>query len=116
MPTKPPTTRYSLAKRELLALSHAQGVVVDCLDGEIWITADGEAGDLILGAGERARLAGSTHVIVSALRPSLVAAAPCVAAASPVRRVAAHCVAALVDRIARWRHPPLTAYPATRLR
>ncbi|MFC5301419.1 DUF2917 domain-containing protein [Azospira restricta] len=108
-------TRYTLAGRELLALEHSHGFVVDCLEGELWITAAGAAGDYLLLPGQRLRLAGSPRVVVSALRPAVVAARPC-CGDSPIRRIAARCTAAVADAIRRWQHAPLAAYPVIRLR
>lgn len=108
-------TRYTLARRELLTLEHTRGFVVDCLEGELWITADGAAGDYLLRAGERLRLAGSRRTVISALRPAVVAARPC-CGENPIRRLATHCAAAIVDSIRRWQHAPLASYPVIRLR
>lgn len=108
-------TRYTLARREVLALEHPRGFVVDCVEGELWITADGAAGDSIIRAGERLRLANSRRVVVSALRPTVIAARPC-CGEIPVLRLASRCAAGIVDRIRRWRHVPLASYPVIRLR
>lgn len=110
-----PPTRYTLARRELLALEHARGFVVDCVEGELWITADGAAGDTLLRAGERLHLGGSPRVVISALRPAVVTARPC-CGESPLRQLAARCAAAAADAIRRWRHAPLASYPVIRLR
>ncbi|MBI2305674.1 MAG: DUF2917 domain-containing protein [Rhodocyclales bacterium] len=115
MNTNVTPTRHTLARRELLALEHARGFVVDCVAGELWITADGAAGDTILRAGERLRLAGSRRVVVSALRPAVVAARPC-CGESPIREIAARCVAMVLDGIRRWQHAPLASYSVIRLR
>lgn len=68
------STRHLLAHREILALTRPGGFTVECAAGELWITADGVAGDLLLRAGERVRLEGSPRIVVSALRPASIAA------------------------------------------
>ncbi len=108
-------TRYTLARRELLALAHPQGFIVECVEGELWITAEGAAGDTVLHPGERMRFAGSPRVIVSALAPAVVAARPCCGEGA-IRRLAAACAALLADRLRRWQHAPLASYPVIRLR
>ncbi len=114
MNTQVKPIRYPLARRELMALAHPHGFAVECLEGELWITADGDAGDTILFAGQRLRLENSQKIVISALRPSVLAAAPC-CSETPLREIAARCAALLADHIARWRHPSLASYSATRL-
>lgn len=109
------TIRYTLARRELLALEHPEGFVVECVEGELWITADGVAGDIVLHAGERMCLAGSPKAVVSALRPAIVVAQACRSGA-PIRSLVGAGVALLAERIRRWRHAPLASYPVIRLR
>lgn len=108
-------TRHTLARRELLAFAHPRGFIVECVEGELWITAEGAAGDTILRPGERMRLAGSPHVVVSALAPAVVAARPCCGEGA-IRQLAAACAALLADRLRRWQHAPLASYPVIRLR
>lgn len=107
-------TRYTLARRELMALEHPRGFAIECVEGELWITADGEAGDTILFAGQRLRLENRQKVVISALRPAVMTAAPC-CGETPLREIGARCAALIADRIARWRHPALASYSATRL-
>ena len=106
--------RYTLARREPMALEHASGFYIECVEGEIWITAEGAAGDMILAAGQRLQLKKHPKVVISALRASVLVAAPCCGEA-PIREIASRCVAALVDRIDRWKHPALASYTVTRL-
>ena len=113
MSTRPAPTR--LARREITAIRDERGVVIDCLSGALWITADGVAGDHVLGPGERLRLCSAGRVFISALEPATFTATPSRGAA-PVRTLAARCAAAVLDSIRRWQHLPLAAYPVTRLR
>ena len=46
-------TRYELADGELLALDRIRGRELACRSGELWITVDGHAEDIILGPGQR---------------------------------------------------------------
>jgi hypothetical protein len=114
MSTSTESTRYTLSQRELMALEHPHGFALECVAGELWITAEGTAGDIILLAGQRLRLENSPKVVISALRTSVMTAAPCCGEA-PIRRMAARCAAALADRIDRWRYPALASYAVTRL-
>lgn len=108
------TERYTLARREPMAIEHASGFSIECVEGELWITAEGAAGDMILSAGQCLRLENRPKVVISALRPSVLIATPC-CGETPIRRIASRCVAALSDRIDRWKHPALASYAVTRL-
>lgn len=109
------STSFRLARRALLALADARGFELACHEGELWVTADGLAGDIVLTPGERLTLRGHPRIIISALSAARFDAHPC-AGSTPVGRLASHCAGAVLDRIARWRHVPLANYPATLLR
>ena len=109
------TNRITLARREIVALADTRGFVVDCLSGELWVTADGVAGDHILRAGERLKLNATSRVFISALSDATLRAIPC-CGTSPVRQLANACAAAVGDSIRRWRHTPLAVYPVTHIR
>ncbi|MCP5268919.1 MAG: DUF2917 domain-containing protein [Zoogloeaceae bacterium] len=109
------TSRYTLAHRDLLALEHASGLVVECIDGALWITVENGAGDTVLQAGERMELAAPARIFISALQDARFVARP-VSGEVPIRQIATRCAAVLLDRIARWRHPPLASYSPARLR
>ena len=59
------STRTQLAARELLALDNAEGVRIECVSGELWITTEGGAGDLIVVAGESIELQGISRAYIS---------------------------------------------------
>ena len=59
-----------LASNEIRALASAQGVVVDCLKGSVWITIDGDTRDVILGAGQSLTLDRKERTLIMALEPS----------------------------------------------
>ncbi len=61
--------RRELAKGELLALPAINATVV-CLDGELWLTRDGDAEDYILGAGSSLHVKLNDQAVVVALKPS----------------------------------------------
>lgn len=95
----PTSTRHLLAHREILTLTRPGGFVVECRAGELWITADGVASDLLLRPGECIRLEGSPRIVVSALRPASIAAATPIEAQPPRR----HGCAVAGMRLPRWR-------------
>lgn len=106
-------TRVELAEGELLALERADGQMLSCQSGELWITLDGSQEDIILGAGQNWRVTGDHPVVVSALQDSLlVSTHPGSARHVGTRGRAEAILAALL----RWKHSPLAGYPATLLR
>ena len=67
MNIKAPIARLALGTRDTLTLDAARGALVNCLEGLVWITQDGDRVDNIVGAGD-AFLAGYL-----AARPTRVA-------------------------------------------
>ncbi|MBI5107235.1 MAG: DUF2917 domain-containing protein [Rhodocyclales bacterium] len=61
--------RRQLAQGQLLSLPAIDATLV-CLDGELWLTRDGDAEDYILGAGGSLHLRHNDQAAVQALRPS----------------------------------------------
>ena len=59
----------SLARGQLVLLP-ARELDLLCLDGELWLTRDGDAEDYILGPGQRLTLGRKDQAAVQALRPS----------------------------------------------
>ena len=107
-------TRYTLAKRELLALDRARGNSLVCESGEIWVTRDDSQQDIILQAGESLLVEDGAAVVASALKPSVLVVAH-LSAAAP--RIAPRQMAeAILLLLRRWKHPPLASYPSTLLR
>lgn len=103
-------TRYELADGELLALERLGGRELACRSGELWITVDGRAEDIVLGAGQRWRAEDDAPVVVSALKDSLLAVT------RSCEQVTRGRAASLLARLLRWRHAPLAAMPAALLR
>lgn len=69
--------RRELARGHLLALPAIDATLL-CLQGELWLTRDGDIQDYILGAGSSLHLRPADQAVVMALQPSqlrLIAAA-----------------------------------------
>jgi len=64
-----PAIERTLAQDRLLALPNAN-VTLLCLDGELWLTRDGDIQDYILGPGQSFAARRGDRVTVQALRPS----------------------------------------------
>lgn len=109
------STRTQLAARELVALDNAEGLRIECVSGELWITTEGGAGDLIVVAGESIELQGISRAYISALRPAGFVVTQN-QTRSPVRQLAARCAAKLYDTYRRWQHAPVAAMPVVWLR
>ncbi len=62
----------SLAHRKILRLRDRDGDRVECLDGSVWITQDGDPRDVLLDAGETFTLDRSGTTIVYALADARV--------------------------------------------
>lgn len=56
-----------LADGRLLAIRGARGVELECTAGRVWLTVEGQPGDVVLGAGERSRITGPGLVLVEGL-------------------------------------------------
>ena len=108
-------TRIQLAARELMALDNAEGARIECVSGELWVTTEGGAGDLIVAAGERLELKEAPRAFISALRSAQFVVTPA-DSRSPVRRLAARCAAKCYDLYRRWQHAPVAAMPVVWLR
>ena len=55
-----------LTFNEFLQLRQAKGAAIEVLDGKVWITEDGQAGDRFLDPGRSYRVAGQGLVVVGA--------------------------------------------------
>lgn len=104
-----------LDKRELLELDAREEYLLGCESGELWITFDGRAEDLIVRAGERISLRGDSGTAISALRPARLTLAPRNPRLQPRILPAAEAASRLARRL-RWRFSLLAAIPVTRLR
>ncbi|NJD33737.1 MAG: DUF2917 domain-containing protein [Betaproteobacteria bacterium] len=59
----------ALAKNQLLALPDTSAMLV-CLEGELWLTREGDSEDYILGPGRSFAVRSGDRVVVQALQPS----------------------------------------------
>ena len=104
-------TRFDLLKHEAVTLSAAKGHVLICTSGELWITIDGDARDIILAAGENYRIDSNAPVVISAFKPATVnvqhleSFGPRVAGAR-----------SLLVSLLQWEFPPLAAFPSPLIR
>ena len=64
----------SLAHGEALALDGAHGSIVEAGAGLLWLTVEGEAGDVFLSAGQSHRIVGQGRVVIegAARAPSML--------------------------------------------
>lgn len=79
-------THVELSKRESLALGRLRGHTLRCLSGEIWLTAEGEGCDVVLGPGQTWTTESTGPVVVSAFMPSALSLSRPRRAIAPTRR------------------------------
>ena len=65
-------TVHEIARRDTVKIARAQGAVVECLDGCVWITLDGDLRDCVLEAGQSLCIDRDRRVLVHALKTSRV--------------------------------------------
>ncbi len=70
-----PAAGQVLAKHQLLALPDANATLV-CLEGELWLTRDGDSEDYILGPGRSFTVRRGDRAAVQALKASRVRLTP----------------------------------------
>jgi hypothetical protein len=68
-------SRLELRRGDTVRLDDAHGATVSCAAGCVWVTRDGDSRDLILGAGEKARIDGPGMVVIQAFETSRLAVA-----------------------------------------
>lgn len=59
--------RLQLSGDTPVAFRRARGYWVECIDGRIWLTVTGQAGDFLLSAGERLRIESNGLALVAGL-------------------------------------------------
>ena len=62
----------SLHKTATLVVRNPMGVTVECIQGSLWLTHDGDCKDIILEAGQRYSSATRGRLLVHALEPAQV--------------------------------------------
>lgn len=58
---------FVLAEGRPFAARHARGVSVQCTDGIVWLTVEGEAGDIVLRAGQSHRIKSNGLAVFEAI-------------------------------------------------
>lgn len=64
-----------MRRGDTLRLEDAHGATISCANGSVWVTRDGDSRDMILSAGQKARIDGPGMVVVQAFETSYVAVA-----------------------------------------
>lgn len=64
-----------LAKDQMLVLDNRR-LTLQCLEGQLWLTRDGDAEDYILGPGQNFEIHPRDHAVVQAQRPSRIRLLP----------------------------------------
>lgn len=111
MATMTQETRFDLAKRELISLADARDHVLSCSAGELWITQEGDARDIVIRPGDSWRIDTNTEVVISALQPSTLSLQHCQALGS-----LADGARRMLWSLRHWEFPPLAAFPARLIR
>lgn len=60
----------SLARDGLLALRDAQGTRIQCHEGALWVTQEGDIRDIVIGPGDALTLRAPGLTVVTAVQPS----------------------------------------------
>ncbi|MBI4984180.1 MAG: DUF2917 domain-containing protein [Rhodocyclales bacterium] len=104
-------TRFELAQRELVGIAKARGQTLRCDAGELWITVDGDAGDIILRSGEVWQIASNEEIVISALQASRLSVTHSQAFGS-----FADSARRMLFSLRSWEFPPLAAFPVQLIR
>lgn len=103
--------RFELSRRELVSVVGARGHTLRCDSGELWITLDGQASDLILLGGETCVIPTDAEVVISAFRASTLSVHRCHALGS-LAGSARRLLCSLHNR----QFPPLAVFPVQLIR
>ncbi len=68
--------RVQLRDHQVFTTEQAEGLVLECLRGGVWVTFDGDYADHFLQPGERFAVAGRGHAVIQALEDSEIALIP----------------------------------------
>ena len=68
-------SRLELRRGDTVRLDDAHGATVSCAAGTVWVTRDGDPADIVLSAGQKARIDGPGLVVIQAFEASRVAVA-----------------------------------------
>lgn len=84
-----------LADNAPVRLSRARGLTVRCTAGRVWLTVDGEAGDIILVAGQFHRIRSNGLALLEAIGSGRVRLEPAPTALAGMRRLLSRRMAGL---------------------
>ncbi|HWS76073.1 MAG TPA: DUF2917 domain-containing protein [Quisquiliibacterium sp.] len=73
-------SRLEMRRGDTVRLDDAHGATVSCAAGTVWVTRDGDPADIVLSAGEKARIDGPGLVVIQAFETSRLAVASTAAA------------------------------------
>lgn len=68
MKIDPGSGEFCLADNQPLALREARGATIVCTAGTVWLTVEGEAGDVFLQTGQRHRIVSNGLALVESIR------------------------------------------------
>lgn len=68
--------RLHLRDHQVFTTEQAEGLVLECLRGGVWVTFDGDFADHFLQPGERFAVPGRGHAVIQALEDSEIALLP----------------------------------------
>lgn len=74
--TQPCCGIQEIAKASIREVKQALGVTIECLEGSVWITLDGDLRDLILDAGQTCEIDCKRRVLIQALDTARVRLIP----------------------------------------
>ncbi|MFO1319636.1 MAG: DUF2917 domain-containing protein [Burkholderiales bacterium] len=80
----------ALSREDAFVLQNGTGQSLDVLEGEIWLTVEGDPRDYVLAAGERFDVRGPEAIVVTALSPDAVLFRTGAAAVTAERRAPIH--------------------------
>lgn len=77
---EPAASIVSLAHQEIHAVTGFQGGSIECTEGCVWLTHDGDCRDVVLEAGQSHVADRGSRLVIYAMASSAVRLAPCAAA------------------------------------
>ncbi|CDG82086.1 DUF2917 domain-containing protein [Janthinobacterium agaricidamnosum] len=80
------TTEYELRENQPLRLEKAHQGVIECLSGKVWLTAYGQASDILLRPGSRYTIPNQGLILVEAIGSGRIRFHPAAQARQPWHR------------------------------
>ena len=72
MQISPKNIVIQLGERKTLAFTEGQGVCIECSDGAVWLTIEGQSGDYLLAKGERLHTTSKGLLVAQGLPSGLI--------------------------------------------